>query len=132
MPIKFIRPFLLIAASVCVPVSSPFAQDREHDSTVYELHNAGDHGITPPKGIYMPQPEYTDQARRKKIGGIVRLAFTVAPDGSVRDPVVTKSLDKGLDKRALETVQEWKFQPATKDGQAVTVRIEAEVSFHIR
>lgn len=110
------------------------AQDSstKKDDVVYELHKVGENGITAPKAIYMPQPEYTDEARRRKINGTVLLSFVVTADGTVRDPLVTRSLDNGLDKQALETVRKWKFQPATKAGQPVAVRINVEVSFKIR
>lgn len=103
-----------------------------NDETVYEMHNARKNGIQAPKGIYTPQPEYSDKARRKKINGIVLLSFVVAKDGTVRDPVVTKSLESSLDQQSLDTVKKWKFEPATKDGQPVAVRVQAEMSFHIR
>ncbi len=110
-----------------------FAQDSTKNGEIlYEFHKAGENGITAPKAISMPQPEYTDQARRKKINGTVLFSLVVAADGTVRDPAVTRSLDRGLDKQALETVKKWKFQPATKDGQPVAVRIDVEVSFRIR
>jgi len=110
------------------------AQDSspKNGEIIYEFHKAGENGITAPKAVSMPQPEYTDQARRKKINGTVLLSLVVGADGTVRDPAVTRSLDKGLDKQALETVKKWKFEPATKDGQPVAVRIDVEVSFRIR
>lgn len=129
---------LLLA--LCVTVScfvygfDSRAQDSsaKNDETVYELHNARENGIHAPKGIYMPDAEYSDYARRKKISGVVMLSFVVAKDGTVRDPAVTKSLEQSLDRQALDTVKKWKFEPATKDGQPVAVRIQAEMSFRIR
>jgi len=111
-----------------------FAQesDAKTGEAVYDFHKAGENGITAPKGTYMPQPEYTDQARRKKISGSVLLSLIVTADGTVKDPEVKKSLDAGLDKRAMETVKQWKFEPATKDGQPVAVRISVEVTFRIQ
>jgi len=127
---------LVVLGAPLVVVSSThlLAQDSspKNGEVIYEFHKAGENGITAPKGIFMPQPEYTDQARRKKINGTVLLSLVVNADGTVRDPAVTKSLDKGLDKQALETVKKWKFQPATKDDQPVAVRIDVEVSFRIR
>jgi TonB family protein len=120
---------LALVLSVHLPAQNSSPKNRE---IIYEFHKAGENGITAPKAISMPQPEYTDQARRKKINGTVLLSLVVAADGSVSDPVVTRSLDKGLDKQALETVKTWKFQPATRDGQPVAVRIDVEVSFRIR
>src|SRR5579885_3905733 len=109
---------LLLA--LCVTVScfvygfGSRAQDSSarNDETIYELHNARENGIHAPKGIYMPDAEYSDYARRKKISGVVMLSFVVAKDGTVRDPAVTKSLEQSLDRQAFDTVKKWKFEPA--------------------
>jgi len=130
-----VRRLVVLCATLALVSSTHLpAQDSSptNSEIIYELHKAGENGITAPKAIFMPQPEYTEQARRKKINGTVLLSLVVNADGTVRDPAVTKSLDKGLDKQALETVKKWKFQPATKDGQPVVVRIDVEVSFRIR
>jgi TonB family protein len=37
----------------------------------------------------------------------------------------------GLDQKAIEAVQQWRFQPATKDGRPVAVQISVEVSFKL-
>ena len=108
------------------------AQEQTTQETVYEFTRKGENGITAPKPLYHPDPEYTDRARRKKINGTVVLSLVVATDGLVRDAKVTTSLDKDLDNQALKAVRTWKFEPATKDGTPVAVRISVETSFHIR
>ena len=40
-------------------------------------------------------------------------------------------LGLGLDAVALEAVRTWKFQPATRDGTAVPVRVKVTVSFSL-
>jgi outer membrane biosynthesis protein TonB len=46
--------------------------------------------------------------------------------------VVTKANDDGLAKRAIESVREWKFKPATdKEGKAVVVIVPIEVTFRL-
>jgi outer membrane biosynthesis protein TonB len=37
----------------------------------------------------------------------------------------------GLDEKSIEALRHWKFEPATKDGQAVAVVLNAETVFHI-
>jgi TonB family protein len=88
-------------------------------------------GVTPPKAVYNPVPEFTDEARRKKIQGIVILDLIVNSDGTVRDVNVVKSLEPGLDRQAIATVGKWKFQPATKDGKPVAVKISVETNFRL-
>jgi len=96
------------------------------------VRNAHENGITAPKPTYSPNPEYTDRARKKKISGSVVLSIVVTPDGSVREAKVIQSLDPDLDKQSIAAVSKWKFTPATKDGQPVSVRIRVETTFNIR
>jgi len=103
------------------------SQSAEH-VTVYEIGN----GVTPPKGVSMPNPEYSEKGRKKKISGTVVVAIVVTPDGTVRDVAVVKSLERSLDQQAIAAVKTWRFEPATKDGKPVAVHLRAEVSFRIR
>lgn len=66
------------------------------------------------------QPEYPMQARQKKIEGWVDVQFTVAADGSVRNPVVLSAQPKGVfEKAALQSVKGWKYSPKIEDGKPV-------------
>jgi TonB family protein len=88
-------------------------------------------GMTAPKAVYQPAPEYADAPRRKKIQGAVLVSMIVNADGKVRDTQVLHGLDKDLDQKALECVNQWKFEPATKDGQPVAMRLIVQVNFHL-
>jgi TonB family protein len=88
-------------------------------------------GITPPRAIYAPSPEYSEAARKIKFQGTCVLSLIVGPDGQVRDIKVIRALGKGLDAEAVEAVSKWKFQPATRDGEAVAVLIDVETQFHL-
>ena len=88
-------------------------------------------GMTAPKAVYQPSPEYADGPRRKKIQGAVLVSMIVNADGKVRDTQVLHGLDKDLDQKALECVNQWKFEPATKDGQPVAMRLIVQVNFHL-
>jgi TonB family protein len=88
-------------------------------------------GVSAPRAIYDPDPEYSAQARDAKYQGIVVLWVIVGPDGRPRDIRVQRSLGMGLDEKAVEAVQKWKFTPAMKDGQPVAVQLNIEVSFRL-
>jgi protein TonB len=88
--------------------------------------------ITPPHAIYSPNPTYDDASREAKVEGTVRLSIIVTPDGLVKKPTVVKSLSEGLDKRAMETVAQWKFVPATRDGKPVGIAIQVECTFKLK
>jgi TonB family protein len=86
---------------------------------------------TPPQLIFGPPPPFSEQARKKKIQGVVTLSLTVAVDGTARDVKVVKGLGYGLDEKAVETVSGWKFKPALKDGEPIEKEINVEVNFHL-
>ena len=54
----------------------------------------------------------------------------IGPDGR-REFEVIRSLEPGLDQKAIEAVQQWRFKPGTKDGAPVTVRATIEVNFRL-
>ncbi len=89
------------------------------------------HGVTAPKGTYMPNPAFTESARKKKLQGTAQLEIVVTQEGNVGDAKVVKGIDPDLDESALDTVRKWKFDPATKDGKPVPVQIDVEVSFRL-
>ncbi len=88
-------------------------------------------GVSAPRPIFTPEPEYSEEARRAKHQGTVVLWLVVGPDGRPRDLRVLRSLGLGLDERAMEAVRQWKFEPARKNGTPVAVRINVEVDFKL-
>lgn len=88
-------------------------------------------GISAPKPISTPDPEYTEEARRAKVEGTCVLGLIVDAEGRPRDIHVIRGLGYGLDQKALETVREWRFEPAKKDGQPVNVQVSIEVGFRL-
>jgi protein TonB len=88
-------------------------------------------GVSAPRAIYAPDPEYSEEARKAKYQGTVVLWMIVGPDGRPRDIKVARSVGMGLDEKAIEAVRSWKFEPARKDGQPVAVQINVEVSFRL-
>jgi len=88
-------------------------------------------GVSAPKVLYAPDPEYSDEARKAKYQGTVVLWVVIGPDGRPKDIRVQRSLGMGLDQKAVEAVKLWKFEPARKDGQPVPVQINVEVSFRL-
>jgi TonB family protein len=88
-------------------------------------------GVTYPRAVYAPPPEYTRAAKKINFQGACLLSLIIGPDGQARDIKVIRALGKGLDAKAIEAVSKWKFQPAMRNGQAVAVLIEVEAQFRI-
>ena len=88
-------------------------------------------GIQAPRAIESPDPEYSEEARKAKYQGVVVLWLVVGPDGRPKNIKVERPLGMGLDQKAIEAVQRWRFEPATKDGKPVAVQINVEVNFRL-
>jgi len=88
-------------------------------------------GVTMPKAIYAPEPEFSEEARKLKHQGDVVLLATIGADGLAHNLKVVRSLGMGLDEKALEKVPTWRFEPARKDGHPVAVQINIIVNFRL-
>ena len=88
-------------------------------------------GVSAPSVLYKVDPEYSEEARKAKYSGTVLLSVIVDKEGHARDIRVVKSLGMGLDEKAIEAVQKWKFKPGMNKGEAVNVRAQIEVNFRL-
>jgi TonB family protein len=87
--------------------------------------------ISQPTVVRMVAPEYTAEALAAKTEGLVTLEAVVGTDGSISKVKVVKLLGKGLDDKAVECVQKWRFKPAMRDGEAIAVKTTIEVNFRL-
>ena len=88
-------------------------------------------GVSAPRLTYKVEPEYSEEARKAKYQGTVVLAIEVWQDGKAHNIRVVRSLGLGLDKQAIEAVQQWRFVPGKKDNVPVRVRANVEVNFRL-
>lgn len=88
-------------------------------------------GVSAPKILYAPDPQYSEEARKAKYQGTVVLWAVIGPDGRPRELRVARSLGMGLDQQAIAAVKTWKFDPAMMNGHPVAVEINVEVNFRL-
>jgi TonB family protein len=88
-------------------------------------------GITAPKLQKKVEPDYTQEARAARKEGTVVLTMIISRQGRAENIRVVKSLEPGLDKRAVEAAQQWSFEPATRNGKPVRVEATVEVNFKL-
>ena len=88
-------------------------------------------GVSAPKAIFAPDPKYSKEALKANDEGVCTVSLIITPDGNPRDVHVVRSLGMGLDEKAVEAVQRWKFQPSMKDGKPVAVAINVQITFHL-
>jgi protein TonB len=88
-------------------------------------------GISAPTVLYQVDPEYSEEARKAKYNGTVLLKVVVDITGHVRNVQVIRGVGMGLDEKAIEAVNKWKFKPGMKNGQPVAVMANIEVNFRL-
>ena len=123
------RAIILLAVVACV-VSSPIGAMAQQTAQA-RVYKTGD-GVSAPVLVKEVKPQYTPEAMRARVQGIVALECVVQPDGTIGDVDVTKSLDAGLDEEAIKAVRQWRFEPGKKDGKPVPVRVTLEMTFTLR
>jgi protein TonB len=86
---------------------------------------------TEPTVIHRAEPQYTKEALDAKLQGQVRLLLTIGVDGIPADIKVVRGLGRGLDEKAVECLQQWRFKPATRHGEPVDQKVTFEMNFHL-
>jgi TonB family protein len=89
-------------------------------------------GVLPPRLLREVKAAYTEEARVRNLEGEVVLEIVVRRDGSVSDVRLINGLPSGLNERAIAAVRQWRFAPATRQGQPVDVIVEVAVEFKLR
>lgn len=78
-----------------------------------------------------PPPAYPIELACAGVGGKSVLNVVIGPEGAPTEvKLLTSSGNAQLDESAQQRVREWKFKPATRNGQAVPATIQVPVSFN--
>lgn len=87
--------------------------------------------VRAPALLMKMEPQYTEEARSAKVQGTVVLQVDIDLAGTPGNFEVVRSLELGLDQKAIEAVRQWRFKPGTRGGTPVTVRATIEVNFRL-
>lgn len=77
------------------------------------------------------EPQYTEEARQRRVTGRVVLRLILVADGTVRGIVPIRSLPSGLTGSSIKVARKIRFIPATKDGKPVSMLVQVEYDFYI-
>lgn len=92
----------------------------------------GDASLVAPRQLTTELPEYTEAARAAGIEGDVYVEAVVTREGRIADPLLIRGLpDDELNRRALEAITQWTFEPGTRDNQPVDVLALFTVTFRV-
>jgi TonB family protein len=91
-------------------------------------------GVIVPTVIRDVKPQYTAEAMRAKVQGVVVVECVVLTDGTVGNVEVVRSLDPtfGLDQEAVKAAKQWRFKPGMRMGEPVPVLVTIELTFTLR
>ncbi len=88
-------------------------------------------GVSAPEVLFAAEPVFSEEARKSKVGGIVKVYLVVDTNGRPTHERVIQGIGMGLDERALEAVRQYRFKPAMENGRPVAVEMNIEVTFTI-
>jgi periplasmic protein TonB len=88
-------------------------------------------GVSAPQLVFAPDPEFSDEARRAKYQGECVVSLIVDAQGNPQQVQILRHLGMGLDEKAREAVERYRFKPAMLKGKPVPVRVDVQVDFRI-
>ena len=115
------------AVLVTMALSDALSASKESAQTIYRVE--GD--VQKPVRISGDPPGYPEEERKEKIQGEVVVVTVIDQDGTVASTEVLEAETDGLAAAALAAIRDWKFEPATLDGEAVSVYYTLTIKFRL-
>ena len=119
----------LWAAGLVHAQRDPEAGTETEVETGTDADTDTDTDLHPPHLLESPPPQFPPGQEGKGLHPTVVLLVTITPQAKVTDIVVEHSASADFDAAAVEAVQTWTFEPATKGGAPVASRIRVAVHF---
>ncbi len=121
------EPDLYVCATGEVLSAGPPHMVAEADSVERALSSEED--VEPPERLNYVAPRPDGGALRRVGGGIVTLRAIIDRSGGLRDVRVLQSLDRALDRNAVDAVVQWRYSPPLVDGTPVRLKLLVMVQF---
>lgn len=102
-----------------------------HFSEMHLSSPAGHTGtLGAPVPIHKVDPKYPSTLMEERIEGEVILYGVIRQNGTVDSIQLIRGVDDRLDANAMSAFSEWKFEPATREGQPVDLEAIVHIPFH--
>ncbi|MGB8321782.1 MAG: TonB family protein [Candidatus Acidiferrum sp.] len=99
-----------------------------------ELHLAGTvrrtGELSAPAPLRKVDPKYPQNLIANHVEGEVTLYAVIRRDGTVDSIQLVRGIDTELDANSISAFSEWKFEPATKEGQPIDLEAIIHIPFH--
>ena len=87
-------------------------------------------GVMPPRLIRQAENSYNAQAKALKVTGNTLVNLVLTGKGIPVHLQIVRPLGAGLDEASLQSVSQYKFEPATENGVGVAVEMNVEVNWY--
>jgi TonB family protein len=84
-----------------------------------------------PKLKHSVEPEFSEEARKKKVSGGVVVEMYVDSSGHIGDIWIGRGVGSGLDEKAVAAARQYVFEPAIYQGRPVGTELAVEVNFQV-
>jgi TonB family protein len=125
MKSDFLRIFAIFSVTAlpnCFATAQQPLQTPDSDSCNIPIHSGRDVDRKL-KILAKPEPEYSQNDRRKHVSGVIVLEAVFCGSGKVTNIKVKHGLSDSLNEKAIEAAKKIQFIPAEKDGQKVSQRL---------
>jgi hypothetical protein len=93
------------------------------DEMVYPIGN----GVSAPILVKRTRPVVPHE--KASLRGMAVVCGIVAYDGRIHTANTYRMIGNGLDEIALDTVKQWEFRPAMKEGKPVAAQVDLQIKF---
>ena len=101
-------------------------------STPTSRNSTSDTGNMGAQAIDKPLPKIPDDLREQAFSVVAMARFRIAADGTATVELATPTPNPRLNRLLLDTLKNWKFFPAMRDGKPVASVQEIRVQFEVK
>ena len=101
--------------------------DSDQSSEVYESQQV----TKLPRVLKQIKASYPEPAKQARIEGVVKLSVLIDPSGTVTEVIVLEGPGHGLNETAQQALYQFRFSPAEKQNQPVSVKITYNYRFRL-
>jgi len=95
------------------------------------VYRPGVDDVTTPTCYYMPNPPYSEGARKSKVSGTVSVEAVINSKGRLENERIIRGLPDGLNETTIATMKTGQCSPAQKDGKPVPTVVRFDVNFRM-
>jgi TonB family protein len=109
--------------------SSKKSSEKASDPQTIRFDPDGD--VTEPKAGEKVNFKYPEEARKAGVTGVVVCETIITAEGKISDIKIVRSPDEVFNQPTIDALKQWRFEPATLDGEPVDVIYLLTVKYNL-